>query len=660
MEQTQFFRGMIIFNFFQIILFALWSNYFLYMYTYSRGIEKASLLYSPDHVADIYKSALNRLTKHAKTEECKYSIEYEYMKYVRAMADDTPYPFEDEVFKTQCPIASDKYHPMGPVYSKAPQVVDPDPSNPNPSYPKDITAISPENLSILYVILVHNHPEFVVRLINALDEPQHTFVIHIDKKESEVRTKLLEIRKENVFFVDENDSVRVNWGGYSGVNATIQGMKYAWLLNRPFDYMQLLSGTTYPVRSNADIRTELSRVPGAIYMDVKEEPNRPSHEIWQHYVECDDKLHRIHRLSVVRGINMFIGSQWFAVPRHVVEWLLHDPLPFRYQAYAQYVVISDENYFSTLISNSPYCGDIIRQNNLFLLFDQWENESINRDDSKCLSPNPDTCGRSPATLTVEFKSLLQTSKALFARKFDPLNNGSMELVDEIDIWRENSILETTDNKGHVMIKSGLSVSGNKICNMDSELNTQDGNCSLSINSDSCWDMPERIGEPITLSLCNAAEASQWFTLGPCSHDTCVLQGQDACVDLPGSSIGNPIISWPCTGHWNQAFRVTSNYTISMSQPEIIENKLNFKSEICFEPRSSPYKNALGDNDVHLLSVLCFDTVDPLKNTEIVQNRLLYEFLKDDGDNHKKYGVKGVKNRQVNKNTVKKIIQMESF
>jgi hypothetical protein len=53
-------------------------------------------------------------------------------------------------------------------------------------------------------------------------------------------------------------------------------MKYAWLLNRPFDYMQLLSGTSYPVRSNVDIRTELSRVPGGtvihvyirIYMDI--------------------------------------------------------------------------------------------------------------------------------------------------------------------------------------------------------------------------------------------------------------------------------------------------------------------------------------------------------------------------------------------------------
>jgi hypothetical protein len=34
------------------------------------------------------------------------------MKYVRALADDNPYPFEDEAFVTQCPSASIKHHPL--------------------------------------------------------------------------------------------------------------------------------------------------------------------------------------------------------------------------------------------------------------------------------------------------------------------------------------------------------------------------------------------------------------------------------------------------------------------------------------------------------------------------------------------------------------------
>jgi hypothetical protein len=57
----------------------------------------------------------------------------------------------------------------------------------------------------------------------------------------DIRNKLLETAElmENVFVIDQEYSVGVNWGGYSMVNATIQSMKYAWLLDRPFHYMQV-------------------------------------------------------------------------------------------------------------------------------------------------------------------------------------------------------------------------------------------------------------------------------------------------------------------------------------------------------------------------------------------------------------------------------------
>jgi hypothetical protein len=65
--------------------------------------------------------------------------------------------------------------------------------------------------------------------------------------------------------------------------------------------MQLLSGTSYPIKSNLAIRTELAQQPGAIYMDVFEEPSVPHEAVWFHYVECDDRLHRINKLSIIRG-----------------------------------------------------------------------------------------------------------------------------------------------------------------------------------------------------------------------------------------------------------------------------------------------------------------------------------------------------------------------
>lgn len=69
-----------------------------------------------------------------------------------------------------------------------------------------------------------------------------------------------------------------------------------------------------------------------------------------------------------------------------------------------------------------------------------------------------------------------------------------------------------------------------------------------------------------------------FYIGPCSQNWnitiidgrcpvfqekenemfCILQGQhNTCVDLrgEGSVPGSALISWPCTGQWNQAFRL---------------------------------------------------------------------------------------------------------
>lgn len=178
-----------------------------------------------------------------------------------------------------------------------------------PIYPDppvaDKTVVVAEDIAVLYIILVHDHSSFVKRIIDALDEPQHTFVIHVDLKAPDVRADLLHTtQRDNIFIVGEKESQRVNWGGYSVVNATMQSMKYAWDLVRPFHYMQLLSGTSYPIKSNSEIRADFARKPGAINMDVFEEPSIPDNIMWFHYVECDGALHRINRLSIIRGTTL--------------------------------------------------------------------------------------------------------------------------------------------------------------------------------------------------------------------------------------------------------------------------------------------------------------------------------------------------------------------
>jgi hypothetical protein len=344
------------------------------------------------------------------------------MRYIRSYAQESAFPFEDEYYHSQCSGAYKRHTPVLPLFVKKQQ---PKPNN-LPIPPKridDNKFISSDNLSILYVVLAHIHPKFTMKLINALDEKQHTFVIHVDIKSQDSYIELLEFAKDrnNIFLVDKDNRISLTWGGFSIVNATLISLKYGFEKGRHFDWFINLSGTTYPIQHKSEIKKALSGNPNSIYMDVHDEPNKPPPELWHHYVECDDKLHRIARLPPLRGMNMHVGSQWFIVPRHFAQWILEDPLPIQYKNYAQHVVVADENYFATLFKNSPYCEDLVKNNFLFSLFDKWENKKQTRDYSKCLNPDVNHCGRSPTTLDMQYSTLVEVSSSLFARKFDPSN-----------------------------------------------------------------------------------------------------------------------------------------------------------------------------------------------------------------------------------------------
>lgn len=131
-------------------------------------------------------------------------------------------------------------------------------------------------------MLVHDHPEFAKRIIDAIIEPQHRVVIHVDLKAPLVHQELTDYFSGEAFpnvHVLQDERVDMIWGGFSLVNASINAMKYIWFSNFSYDYLALISGTTYPLKSKEEIRQTLSASPGSIYMDVHNEINRPPADV---------------------------------------------------------------------------------------------------------------------------------------------------------------------------------------------------------------------------------------------------------------------------------------------------------------------------------------------------------------------------------------------
>lgn len=192
--------------------------------------------------------------------------------------------------------------------------------------------------------------------------------------------------------------------------------------------------------------------------------------------------------------------------------------------------MADENYFSTMLMNSPYCKDNIQKNLIFVVFDKWEHERNYtrnpRKSYKCLHIDPNQCGRSPTTLTMEFKHLISSSRSLFARKFDYNDISSLELLEYIDTMRngrgpyQNGSSESWDhNKDNNTTSSAISMiqvdenylDKNHSSKSSTSLSLITANDSAN-RTDLCLEYTEDGPHYIRMMECDATKATQWFKL----------------------------------------------------------------------------------------------------------------------------------------------------
>jgi len=386
------------------------------------------------------KNRLSGLFRKAKSDECRALIGEHFGKFIDAIGTETPSPFTDLFIENECDEEKYDFNDLPPdvgigeIQNRTYQ----------PPSTEEKYIDNPLHLNLCYAIMTHDNPEATIRLIEALYEDGHVFVIHVDGKErSDMTQKALEnyaLTHSHVHLLPDSWRIRVNWGGYSMVEASLQTLKYAFGIDRPrnppleFHKFVQMASTTYPISSNTKIRQRLSAYPlNANFMDVVFKPIDVDNSNWHYFVECDDAVHRIYRLPPLSekkfgGIDMFTASQWFIISREFAKYLaMSTPhsLVRKFSQYAKHVVVADETFFGTVLRNTKYCHHHHNDNFLHVQFDRWENEiedEKSRDERKCLMPHADHCGRSPTTMTVDYLPLLEISNDLFARKVSQPNS----------------------------------------------------------------------------------------------------------------------------------------------------------------------------------------------------------------------------------------------
>jgi hypothetical protein len=289
-------------------------------------------------------------------------------------------------------------------------------------------------MSVAYLILAHDNPRHLSRLLSSLASSTSAFFVHIDKKSRCEFTH--ELSEDTVRF--STDRYEVHWGDFSMVEATLSLMDQALHDPRRFDRLVLLSGVDYPVRAASYVESVFELHREAEFISIVRMPSeaadKPLNRLTRFRPSPDESrirwfirgtLRRARFIPRERDFKKALGAlapyagwQWWALTRdaceHVQSFCASNP---KIVSFFRNTHIPDEMFFQTIIGNSPYKDMVLRN----LTFTDWT-----------------AGGRSPAQLSSEhverFASVTSfgphdvygDGEILFARKFSDENQGVVD------------------------------------------------------------------------------------------------------------------------------------------------------------------------------------------------------------------------------------------
>lgn len=235
---------------------------------------------------------------------------------------------------------------------------------------------------IAYMILAHNQPAHVARLVRALEIPGRTkFYLHVDKRvEMQPFQDAVSDNAASVKFV--TNRVRVFWRGYSMIEATLCLLKAA-LSDRENTRFCLLSGADFPVADNGLIENQFLGTRKE-FISSSEVPLNPSHKFWSRYCQYHfydnrflnprgEELSQVARKHISGYLNQFcaslpdkvppfdlhVGYQWWSLTRACVQFMINYMSEHQEaENFFRYTNVPDEALFQSIVRMSPQADNI--------------------------------------------------------------------------------------------------------------------------------------------------------------------------------------------------------------------------------------------------------------------------------------------------------------
>lgn len=271
-------------------------------------------------------------------------------------------------------------------------------------------------INIGFILLTHTNPPQILRLVHTLNVMfgNPPIVCHHDFGKCVLEEQEL---PANLLFV--KPWFDTSWADFSVVEGMLESLKLLLAQTKTVDWLIVLSGADYPIKSAQTIYKELSEATVDAFVEhIHIHPSYPLDSAQQEYrrrylrvmlpingrqiplnrIPVPLPFYVMRQFTVWRGnFECYVGSQWFCANRKSAEYLLnfHDRHSSKTSPFFRGVPCSEESYPQSILCNTPDLR--IANDNLRYI---------------------EMVGAHAKTLTSADLPKLLASRAHFARKFD--------------------------------------------------------------------------------------------------------------------------------------------------------------------------------------------------------------------------------------------------
>lgn len=276
-------------------------------------------------------------------------------------------------------------------------------------------------MRIAHLIITYTNPQQTERMIRSMLDPKFDFYIHVDAKLPLSSHAYLE-KIPNVYLI--KNRIKVQWAAYSTIQAEFNSIREILESGRSYDFVSLMSGQDYPIKSIAEIKQFYAERKGKLLLKYRRFEGEWEEGMLRvsRYFLTDFKFRGQHFLERVinrilppkklpDGMKFYGSSMFWSLSPDVLEYVLQQFSQNKHLVrFFKFCWAPDEFLFQTMIMNSPFAGRVINENAFFY---------------KHIPHTPN-----PKVLGIEDWNDIRCTDRILARKFDLIK--SPEIFNRIE------------------------------------------------------------------------------------------------------------------------------------------------------------------------------------------------------------------------------------